>query len=354
MSTCSRPSPPAGSRRSPVRWASSSVAPATPPRCRRDHEPGGRRAASRRSPSARHHRCPLSMVWLVGLVRSSRRQRSGVWRHARQVELGRSSPASPSAVPVSAPRTPPLAGQRQADRGADAPRAAAVSLATLAARWLPSSRSARTRLSEPRYCTSLHRRRRPRPRRGAGRVAVDADPLRAQRVGGVDAEQSARTAAPTSTFDVPTNVATNVGRRALVDLAGRADLLDAAVVEHGDAIAHRQRLALVVGDEHERDADVALDRLQLDLHLLAQLEVERAERLVEQQHLGTVDQRPGEGDALALTAAQLVRLAVAVAATGGTASSISPARRRRSARLTPFTLRPYSTFCCTVMCGNRA
>ncbi len=64
------------------------------------------------------------------------------------------------------------------------------------------------------------------------------------------------------------------------------DLFDAAVVEHRDPGAHRQRLTLVVGDEHERDADGVLDRLELDLHLLAQLEVERAERLVEQQHPG--------------------------------------------------------------------
>ena len=78
------------------------------------------------------------------------------------------------------------------------------------------------------------------------------------------------------------------------------------LVEHGDAVAHRQRLALVVRDEHERDADLVLDRLQLDLHLLAQLQVERAERLVEQQHLRTVDQRPGEGDALPLAAAELI------------------------------------------------
>ena len=64
-----------------------------------------------------------------------------------------------------------------------------------------------------------------------------------------------------------------------------------------------------MGDEDERDADVALDRLQLDLHLLAQLEVEGAQRLVEEEHLGTVDQCPGERDPLALPAAQLVRLA---------------------------------------------
>ena len=68
-----------------------------------------------------------------------------------------------------------------------------------------------------------------------------------------------------------------------------------------------------MGDEDERDADLALDRLELDLHLLAQLQVEGAERLVEQQHLGPVDEGPGQRDALALAAGELVGLAAAVA-----------------------------------------
>ena len=42
-----------------------------------------------------------------------------------------------------------------------------------------------------------------------------------------------------------------------VDLARRADLRDAAVVHDREAVAHRQRLLLVVGDVDERDADVA-------------------------------------------------------------------------------------------------
>jgi hypothetical protein len=41
-----------------------------------------------------------------------------------------------------------------------------------------------------------------------------------------------------------------------------------------------------VRDVDEGEADVLLDPLQLDLHLLAQLQVERAERLVEEQHAG--------------------------------------------------------------------
>ena len=69
-----------------------------------------------------------------------------------------------------------------------------------------------------------------------------------------------------------------------------------------------------MGDVHERDADLGLDALELDLHLPAQLEVESAERLVEQQHLRAVDQRPGQGHALLLAAGELAGAALAEAA----------------------------------------
>ena len=95
--------------------------------------------------------------------------------------------------------------------------------------------------------------------------------------------------------------------RVLVDVLGRAALLDHAVVHDRDPVAHAQRLVLVVGDEQEGDPDLALDRLQLDLHRPAQLEVEGRERLVEQQHLRPVDQRAGERDALSLAAGELGR-----------------------------------------------
>ena len=84
------------------------------------------------------------------------------------------------------------------------------------------------------------------------------------------------------------------------------DLQDLAARHDGDAVGQRQRLFLVVGHEDEGDADGALDLAQLDLHLLAQLLVERAQRLVQQQHLGLADQRAGQRDALALAAGQLV------------------------------------------------
>ena len=79
--------------------------------------------------------------------------------------------------------------------------------------------------------------------------------------------------------------ATNRRRRALVELLGRPELLDLAGVHDGDPVAHRERLFLVVGHVHEGDPDLGLDALELDLELAAQLEVERAERLVEEQHV---------------------------------------------------------------------
>ena len=65
-----------------------------------------------------------------------------------------------------------------------------------------------------------------------------------------------------------------------------------------------------MGDHDEGDADLVLQALELHLHGAAQLLVERAERLVEQQQARPLDQRAGERDALLLPARQLLRLAV--------------------------------------------
>ena len=91
---------------------------------------------------------------------------------------------------------------------------------------------------------------------------------------------------PSIRLDWPRKLATNVVLRVLVELAGGAHLLDHAGVHHRDGVGHRHGLLLVVGDVDEREADLGLDPLELDLHRAAQLEVERAQRLVEQQHLG--------------------------------------------------------------------
>ncbi|MNG17487.1 hypothetical protein D3C84_1014770 [compost metagenome] len=55
-----------------------------------------------------------------------------------------------------------------------------------------------------------------------------------------------------------------------------------------------------MGDEDEGDAGFFLHALEFDLHFLAQLEVQRRQRLVEQQHLGLRRQGPGQRHALLL------------------------------------------------------
>ena len=85
------------------------------------------------------------------------------------------------------------------------------------------------------------------------------------------------------------------------------------MIEDRDPVAHRERFFLVVRDVYEGDADLALHVLQLKLHFLAKFQVKGAERLVEQQDLRLVDDRPGERDALALAAGQLCGLALAEA-----------------------------------------
>ena len=82
-----------------------------------------------------------------------------------------------------------------------------------------------------------------------------------------------------------------------------------------------------MGDVDERDPDLLLDGLELDLHLLAELEVERAERLVEQQHARPVDERAGERDPLPLAARELAGLAPVVALEPDHAERLGDPRR---------------------------
>ena len=83
--------------------------------------------------------------------------------------------------------------------------------------------------------------------------------------------------------------------RLVVDLERGADLLDPALVEHHDLVGHLHRLLLVVGDEHGGHVEVVVQAAQPGAQLLAHPRVERAERLVEQQHARLA--RPARGRA---------------------------------------------------------
>ena len=82
-------------------------------------------------------------------------------------------------------------------------------------------------------------------------------------------------------------------------------LLDAALVEDDDAVGDVHRLLLVVGDQDGGDVDLVVQPAQPRAQLGADLGVERAERLVEQQHARLDGQRARERHALALAAAEL-------------------------------------------------
>ena len=62
--------------------------------------------------------------------------------------------------------------------------------------------------------------------------------------------------------------------------------------------------------EDKGDARSLLDLLELDLHILAQLEVKRAQRLIQKKNLRMVCQRTGNGDALLLATGQAIDIAV--------------------------------------------
>ena len=125
------------------------------------------------------------------------------------------------------------------------------------------------------------------------------------------------------------------------------------MIQHGYPVAHGEGFVLVVGHVDEGDAHGALHVLELKLHFLAELEVERTERLVEQQHLRLVDDRPGQRYPLPLTAGQLRRPALAER---GKPDPLHRAADLLTAFLpgTRRTRRPYSIFPATVICGNSA
>ncbi len=89
-------------------------------------------------------------------------------------------------------------------------------------------------------------------------------------------------------------------RRPVVDLARRAELLDHALVHHGDPVGHRHRLELVVGDVDRGGAEAVVQVAQLAAHEVAELGVERAERLVHQEGLRPAHDGAAERHALAV------------------------------------------------------
>ena len=98
----------------------------------------------------------------------------------------------------------------------------------------------------------------------------------------------------------------------MVERVRRVALLEDAVAEDGDAVAHRHRLDLVVGHVHGGDRQPRLQLGELGPRLHAQLGVEVRERLVHQVDLRMADDGPAHRDTLALAAREVLRLAIEV------------------------------------------
>ncbi len=93
-------------------------------------------------------------------------------------------------------------------------------------------------------------------------------------------------------------------------LVGAGALNDFPLAEHCDAIAKLQRFVDIVAHQHHRFLQLALHLQELILDNLAVNRVDRAERLIHQQHRRIRRQRANNADTLLLPAGHLFRVAV--------------------------------------------
>jgi hypothetical protein len=90
-------------------------------------------------------------------------------------------------------------------------------------------------------------------------------------------------------------------------LGRRAGFDDPAEVHHGDAVGDVAHHRKIVRDEQVGQAELLLQRLQQIDDLRLDRHVERGDRLVENEQIGTQRQSTGNGDALALAAGEFTR-----------------------------------------------
>ena len=100
--------------------------------------------------------------------------------------------------------------------------------------------------------------------------------------------------------------------RPLVDVRAVADLDDLAQVHDGDPVRDVPHHGQVVRNEEEGDAELVLQVVEQVDDAGLNRHVEGGDRLVEDQQLGLEHEGPGDADALALAARELVGVAVGV------------------------------------------
>ena len=119
-------------------------------------------------------------------------------------------------------------------------------------------------------------------------------------------------------------------------------------------VGDRHRLLLVVGDVQRGDARILLQAPDLGAQLDAELGVEVAQRLVEQEHLRRADQRPGDRDPLLLAAGELTRFAVEQRGDADAVGGLARARVRPRPCATPLLRNGNAMLPATDSCGYSA
>lgn len=130
----------------------------------------------------------------------------------------------------------------------------------------------------------------------------------------------------------------------------RVVLLHAPAAQHRDAVAHAHRLGLVMGHKDGGNAQHGGQFRQLVPHFLPEQRIQRGKRFVKQNAPWLNGDGTGKGDALLLTAGQLVRIALfkVLQMHGAQRVAHSALQILCGAR------RPNATFLNTVMCGQSA
>ena len=90
---------------------------------------------------------------------------------------------------------------------------------------------------------------------------------------------------------------------------GGIHLLDLAAVQQADAVGHDHGFVLVVGDKDGGNVQLLLDAADLHLQTLAQLGINGAQRLIQQQNFWPGDDGAGQCHTL-LAAGELGRVGV--------------------------------------------
>jgi hypothetical protein len=144
------------------------------------------------------------------------------------------------------------------------------------------------------------------------------------------------------------------GNGPAVDVPRGATLFHHPVVEHREAVGHRQGLFLVVGHINGGEPGLFADAPDFGAHLQAEFGVEIGQRFIEQQALGMDHQGPGQSHPLLLSAGKLVGFVIgAVGHFHHGQGLFHPARRFRLSAILRIS-NPKATFWATLMCGQSA